>query len=248
MVLESTTIPVTPNEPPQIVSADLDSAKGQHTVQKGETLKSIAKQYNIDPTELGIWNKIEQVTVDQILTVQPPEELPSETITEYHTVLDGDTVANLARNYNITEAELIALNNLQAPYELSIGQSLHVTTAAPSFDKEEEEENYMVVFGDSLSTIATQNGYNAEDLAVWNNIKPPYKIKAGQTLRLSPPPQDKLAEKTVPIKKVHHAKGGESLEDIAELYNVSLSDLAKWNEQDKPYNVYPGLEVKLTAP
>ena len=47
---------------------------------------------------------------------------------------------------------------------------------------------------------------------------------------------------------MHHAKGGESLEDIAELYNVSLSDLAKWNEQDKPYNVYPGLEVTLTAP
>ena len=40
--------------------------------------------------------------------------------------------------------------------------------------------------GDTLYGIATRNGISALDLAVWNDVPPPYTIYPGQRLRLYP--------------------------------------------------------------
>lgn len=41
--------------------------------------------------------------------------------------------------------------------------------------------------GDTLYSIAWESGRDYRELAAWNNISPPYIIKAGQVLRLYPP-------------------------------------------------------------
>ncbi len=41
--------------------------------------------------------------------------------------------------------------------------------------------------GDTLYSIAWESGRDYRELAAWNNISPPYVIKAGQVLRLYPP-------------------------------------------------------------
>ena len=46
---------------------------------------------------------------------------------------------------------------------------------------------YHVVHGDTLYAIAFRNGLDFRELAAWNAIEPPYRIYAGQDLRLSPP-------------------------------------------------------------
>ena len=43
--------------------------------------------------------------------------------------------------------------------------------------------------GDTLYTIAWRYGLDLSDLASWNNIRPPYTIFPGQSLRLSYPPK-----------------------------------------------------------
>jgi len=40
-------------------------------------------------------------------------------------------------------------------------------------------------------------------------------------------------------------KPGESLQNIAEMYELPLTDLAKWNGIGSPYTIYPGLRLKL---
>jgi hypothetical protein len=40
--------------------------------------------------------------------------------------------------------------------------------------------------GDTLYRIATRNGISVLDLAMWNNVPPPYTIYPGQSLRLYP--------------------------------------------------------------
>jgi len=42
--------------------------------------------------------------------------------------------------------------------------------------------------GDTLFGIAWQNGMDYREVARWNGIRAPYRIYAGQTLRLRPPP------------------------------------------------------------
>ncbi len=46
---------------------------------------------------------------------------------------------------------------------------------------------YRVQRGETLYRIATNNGITPLDLALWNNIPPPYTIYPGQRLRLYPP-------------------------------------------------------------
>ena len=46
---------------------------------------------------------------------------------------------------------------------------------------------YIVQKGDTLYAIAFQNGLDYRDLAFWNNLDSPDVIKAGQSLRLTPP-------------------------------------------------------------
>ena len=45
---------------------------------------------------------------------------------------------------------------------------------------------YRVVRGDTLYAIAFRNGVDFRELAAWNGIEPPYRIYAGQELRLGP--------------------------------------------------------------
>lgn len=46
---------------------------------------------------------------------------------------------------------------------------------------------HTVVRGDTLSAIAKARGVSAADLASWNNIKDPRRLRVGQELRLTAP-------------------------------------------------------------
>jgi LysM repeat protein len=56
-------------------------------------------------------------------------------------------------------------------------------TAAP----DSASGTYTVVKGDTLSGIAKTRGLSATDLARWNNISDPRRLRVGQQLRLTPP-------------------------------------------------------------
>ncbi|MDE1885934.1 MAG: peptidoglycan DD-metalloendopeptidase family protein [Xanthomonadaceae bacterium] len=58
-------------------------------------------------------------------------------------------------------------------------------------------QTYRVVHGDTLYSIAFKHGLDFRDLAAWNGIASPYRIFAGQELRLSAPPAPAVAA-TVP--------------------------------------------------
>jgi nucleoid-associated protein YgaU len=49
------------------------------------------------------------------------------------------------------------------------------------------ERVYTVRRGDTLQAIAKKHGVNYRDLARWNDIRDPGRIRVGQKLRLTPP-------------------------------------------------------------
>ncbi len=59
---------------------------------------------------------------------------------------------------------------------------------APSADG-----NYIVQPGDTLFSIAAAFGRDVKDLARWNNIDDPSRIRVGQTLRVAPPSDNSAA-------------------------------------------------------
>lgn len=54
------------------------------------------------------------------------EVLHAQPIVEEYTVVEGDTINKIAMNYNMDPAQLVAINNLEPPYRISVGQKLKV--------------------------------------------------------------------------------------------------------------------------
>ena len=60
--------------------------------------------------------------------------------------------------------------------------------ATPSAERAKiTDGKYIVAKGDNLYRIAQNHGLNHRDLAQWNNIKDPRRLRVGQELRLKPP-------------------------------------------------------------
>jgi lipoprotein NlpD len=60
--------------------------------------------------------------------------------------------------------------------------------SAPPIQAVRDRDNYQVKPGDTLYGIAWSAGVDYRLLAAWNRLSPPYRIYAGQRLRLKPPP------------------------------------------------------------
>jgi LysM repeat protein len=67
-------------------------------------------------------------------------------------------------------------------------QTTKAETSQPSRATETPTNGkHVVVKGDTLYSIAKKNGLNDRDLARWNNITDPRRLRVGQELRLTPP-------------------------------------------------------------
>ena len=100
-----------------------------------------------------------------------------------YTVQRGDTIYGVARQFGLSVRALIDANNLQPPYQLTVGQVLFLSTS----------HEYVVVKGDSLLGISHKTGVPYSTLARMNNITDPNLIKVGQRLKLPSTSQAQVA-------------------------------------------------------
>ena len=88
---------------------------------------------------------------------------------------------------------------------------------------------------DNLYTIAKRYGVELRDLIEANHLSPPYHIYPGQAL-------------TLPKKRVHIVRYGETLNSIAQIRNVDVYNLVKLNKLHPPYNIQQGQRLHLPFP
>ncbi len=123
--------------------AGLIFADTTHLVEKGETLYSISRKYQITVRELRAANNFDDKDIlkfGQKLIIPSPDienaaalnssaipsvKYSSENLEDYK-VLKGDTFYGIARDHGIKVAELFALNNLGSDAVLKAGQTLRV--------------------------------------------------------------------------------------------------------------------------
>lgn len=118
------------------------------TVQTGDTLYSLAKKYGTSVDEIARLNalsepyslyggqklkipsKSEQTIVQTVSVPNRSATVKTNTTTRVElqeiTVKAGDTLYSLSRQYSIPVNDLAVMNNLSAPFTLSIGQKLKV--------------------------------------------------------------------------------------------------------------------------
>lgn len=110
-----------------------------------------------------------------------------------HIVQAGDTLYDIAKFYQVSLDKVLQVNELSSSLIVP-GQRIII----PNNNTADNQE-YTVKNGDNLSVIAKKFGLSANDLAEFNQINDPNKIKAGQLLSI-PVPAVPAVAKIQPLK------------------------------------------------
>ena len=200
----------------------------QYTVQRGDTLYSISKKFNISINKLKELNNLESNTIlpGQKLIIKEPTNPPQPTT---YKVQKGDTLYSISQKFNTTIDEIKRLNNISSN-NIYINQELYIpsTNTLPSpplpippinDDENEEYSEYIVQKGDSLWKISRDYKISVKDLIELNNL-------TTTTLQIG----DKLL---VPIQtnneKTYIVKRGDTLWSIAKENNITVNELKEKN-------------------
>ena len=97
----------------------------------------------------------------------------------------GDTLSRIAREYNVTIAHIVELNDITNPNLIYPGEKLRITESDVTILNpipKNTYSTYTVRRGDTLSGIARKFGVSVNYLVRANNIKNPNLIYSGQIL------------------------------------------------------------------
>lgn len=115
-----------------------------------------------------------------------------------------------------------------------------------------KRSTYTVMSGDTLALIAIKNGVNWRDVAKWNQIDPDATLYAGTPLYLyDAKPQaaiDKPSPKPESKPEIYLVKANDSLTSVANQFELSLQDLAQWNDLTVSSGLRVGQKLVLQAP
>jgi len=185
-----------------------------HHVEKGETLFSISKKYDISLKKLSNMNKLKSSTIHpgQKLLVKKIEKTSGKSsgkksystvyVTRYYTVKKGDSLWKISRKLGISINVLKRLNKLKSS-RLYPAQKLKYKARKKyirspivkpvSIIKGSEKNYYTVKKGDSLSSIAKKFGVDTTRLKEANLLHNE-KLKSGQILVI--PSMEIISEET----------------------------------------------------
>jgi membrane-bound lytic murein transglycosylase D len=116
-----------------------------------------------------------------------------------------------------------------------------------SAKKTQEKSTYIVRKGDTLWDISHSQGVTIQQLSKWNKLKTSAMIKPGQKLLVYKNKTPKSGLKTVNRTITYKVRSGDSLARIANKFNVSISEIIKWNKISKNKYLQPGQKLKLVV-
>lgn len=150
----------------------INNTNNLYTVKAGDSLWSIAKQFNISVEDIKKSNNLSSnlLSIGQILL------LPNINNYKQYTIKVGDTLYKIAQNNNTTVQELMKLNNLSSNL-LSIGQIISLPADNYSY------KTYKVKAGDTLYKIAKLFNTTTDKIMELNNLKDSI-LSIGQILKI----------------------------------------------------------------
>lgn len=202
-----------------------------HKVLYGESLFRIALKYGITVDELAAANNIVNtwsIQIGQELVI-PGLTLPDEAgvvqnplvaaAPVQHVIRSGETLAGIARRYDVPVDLILRANNITNPNLIYYGQTLNIWT--PQTVDSEVDPSTAEVASEAPETTAPAGAVTVEDAAV---------------------DMAAAAESAVDdIPFTHVVGSGETLSRIAYRYGVTLQELVDANAVANPNAIYAGM-------
>jgi len=180
----------------------IEKREGFYTVMKGESLSTIAKKFNLKTSELRTLNKLEEkasVKAGQKLTLPLEQEMVDIIASAEYVIKPGDSISVIARDFNLSSADILKYNRLKRTSTICIGKKLILPfphklpelkkklKARLAKERKEARHNRMVKGFGKRKLRVTATAYSSHRgqtdstpfLAAWNNrIRPGMKIIA----------------------------------------------------------------------
>lgn len=222
----------------------------EYTVQKGDTLYGISKQFGMSINSIKKLNNLttSNLEVGQVLQIR---ENGSPTT---YTVQKGDNLYDISKKFQIPVSELMKINNLTTD-SLQIGQVLNLVQNDLAGEEEiivmPIYENYTVKKGDDLYSIAKRFNTSVDQMIKDNNLTSNL-LSIGQVLKV------KIGEEEIGIEECfgegyenlgkryleHTVTKGDSIYSIARNYNTTVDNIIKLNNL-KNTNLSVGQVLKI---
>lgn len=93
---------------------------------------------------------------------------------------------------------------------------------------------YIVQRGDTVYGVAHRNGVSTRALIDWNELRPPYLLVPGQSLKL-------------PRSRTYTVQRGDSVYTISRRFEVDMTTLVRLNRLPAPYTIHVGQTLQLPA-
>ena len=191
-----------------------------YTVEKGDTLYSISRKFNVPVNELMQINNL----TNNILSIGQKLYLKDQ-LKNIYIVQKGDTLYSISKKFNISIDEIKRINSL-TNNDLYQGQELIIIEREELPDSNNTHNNYdiyEVVKKDSLWSIANKYGIKVNDLIDINNLTD-LNLSIGQKLL--------VPKKDINEENIYITQKGDTLWSVAKKNNLTVNELKKLNNLD----------------
>ncbi|WP_180006724.1 MULTISPECIES: LysM peptidoglycan-binding domain-containing protein [unclassified Acinetobacter] len=210
-----------------------------YTVQRGDSLSSVAAQSKMSLADLAALN---QISTNTGLRIGQTLKIPAgSTIPDSYTVQSGDTLTAIANRYNLSLEQIASLNGISRTAGLRTGQRLKLS-GEPALVEESKvsttaanSDIHIVKSGETLNSIARKYHLQLNYLAALNDLPRTAALRIGQRLKIEgdlDSSSNRAAVSTASTGKATEAytvKAGESLNAIASRTGISVAELAALN-------------------
>jgi membrane-bound lytic murein transglycosylase D len=234
----------------------------RHKIRRGETVSKIARRYGVSQASilqannLGRRSKIYAGKTLMIPTVngtpyksssRKGKKSSSKVVASKngkYRVKYGDTLWDIAVAHGVSVSELKRINRLSSN-KIYTGRVLNIPSKGTRkpIDKSKYYK-YTVKRGDTLWKIATRNGTTISELKNANGLTS-NRIYVGMSLMVPGIASSNTGGTASGDYILYTIKKGDSLWEIARAHNVTIKDLARWNNISTRSRLYPGDKLKI---